>query len=141
MGRGAIRHGGSGLALLVFGAPLEAARTAAERLDATLVNMRFVKPLDRDLLATLARDHRALVTIEENVIAAGAGSGVAEELASLGLRLPLLQLGIPERLIEHGARDGALAAMRLNAAGLSDSIARWWLLQGAQQLRSAAAGQ
>jgi len=135
------RRGASGLALLVFGAPLEAARGVAERLDATLVNMRFVKPLDRELLATLAGDHRALVTVEENAIAAGAGSGVAEELASLGLRIPLLQLGLPDRIIEQGSRASSLAATRLDVTGLSDSIERWWRLQSPQPVRSAAACQ
>ena len=135
------RHGNAGIALLVFGTLLDAARPVAERLDATLVNMRFVKPLDRELLAALAENHRALVTIEENALAAGAGSAVGEALTSLGVPIPRLQLGIPDRFIEHGSRESCLAATRLDAAGLRESIERWWLLQRPEHLRSAAAGQ
>jgi 1-deoxy-D-xylulose-5-phosphate synthase len=131
------REGGSGLALLVFGALVDAAAAAARRLDATLVNMRFVKPLDQDLLTALASRCRALVTIEENVRAGGAGTAVAEALAARGLRLPLLQLGIPDRFIEHGTRESCLAAARLDAVGLTDSIERWWMLLRPEQ-RSAA---
>jgi len=132
------REGASGVALLVFGALLQAAGCAARRLDATLVNMRFVKPLDMELLAALAARHRALVTIEENARAGGAGSAVAEALAAHGLRVQLLQLGIPDRFIGHGTRASCLAAASLDAAGLSDSIERWWRLQQPQRLRSAA---
>jgi len=135
------RQGSSGIALLVFGALLEAARQVAEGLDATLVNMRLVKPLDRELLAALAAEHQALVTIEENALAAGAGSAVGEALASLGTRVPLLQLGIPDHFIGHGSRETCLAAARLDAAGLHDSIERWWIPQRPQRLRSAAGGQ
>src|SRR3989442_187639 len=97
------------------------AQSIAERLDATFVNMRFVKPLDEDLIVALAARHRALVTIEENVTQGGAGSAVGEVLASEGLQLPLLQLGIPDRFIEHGSRDSGLAAAGLDAAGLGGS--------------------
>jgi len=135
------REGRSGIALLVFGTLLEAARQTAERLDATLVNMRFVKPLDRGLLTTLATDHRALVSIEENAVAAGAGSAVCEALVSLGLPIPLLQVGIPDRFIEHGSRESCLAAARLDAAGLRDQIERWWMLQRPETLRTAVAAQ
>ena len=123
------REGRSGLALLSFGALLDAAAGAAERLDASLVNMRFVKPLDEDLLVKLCADHRALVTIEDNVITAGAGSGVAELLAVRGLRIPLLQLGIPDRFSERGPRASCLAAAQLDAPGLGDRIERWWSSQ------------
>jgi 1-deoxy-D-xylulose-5-phosphate synthase len=119
------REGASGVALLVFGTLLEAAAGAAERLDATLVNMRFVKPLDEDLLARLCARHRALVTIEDNVVLGGAGTGVAELLAARGLRIPLLQLGIPERFIQQGTRRDCLAAARLDAPGLAGSIRSW----------------
>ena len=131
------REGKSGLALLVFGALLAPAQAIAERLDATLVNMRFVKPLDEDLLIALAARHRAFVSIEENAIRGGAGSAIGELLASEGLQIPLLQLGIPDRFIEHGSRDGCLAAAGLDAAGLAASIERWWALQPHERLRSA----
>jgi 1-deoxy-D-xylulose-5-phosphate synthase len=120
------RAGHSGLALLSFGALLDAAAGVAERLDASLVNMRYVKPLDGDLLVELCTGHRALVTIEDNVVRAGAGTGVAELLAARGLRVPLLQLGIPDRFSERGTRRSCLAAARLDAPGLGERIERWW---------------
>jgi 1-deoxy-D-xylulose-5-phosphate synthase len=131
------REGKSGLALLAFGALVAPAREIAEALDATLVTMRFVKPLDEDLVTALAARHRALVTIEENATQGGAGSAVGELLVAEGLQLPLLQLGIPDRFIEHGSREGCLAAAGLDAAGLSASIGRWWALQPKERLRSA----
>ena len=120
------REGRSGLALLVFGTLLDAAQKIAEALDATLVNMRFVKPLDANLVIETAARHRALVTIEENAVAGGAGNAVGEMLACRGSPLPHLQLGIPDRCIEHGSRESCLAAAGLDAAGLGASIERWW---------------
>ena len=141
VGRGAVvREGRSGLALLAFGPMVELARDSANRLDATLVNMRFIKPLDEDLVLSLAARHRALITIEENAVAGGAGSAVAELLASEGIQMPLLQLGIPDRFIEHGSRDTCLTAAGIDAAGLGSSIERWWGLQTRERLRSAGSG-
>jgi len=120
------REGRSGLALLVFGTLLDSAQKIADRLDATLVNMRFVKPLDENLVIELATRHRAIVTIEENAVAGGVGTAVGEVLACRGMPLPLLQLGIPDRFIEHGSRESCLAAAGLDAAGLSASIERFW---------------
>jgi 1-deoxy-D-xylulose-5-phosphate synthase len=130
------REGRSGLALLAFGALVDSAQRIAERLDATLVNMRFVKPLDTDLVTAIAARHRAIVTIEENATIGGAGAGVCELLASEGLRRPLLQLGIPDRFIEHGSRDSCLAAAQLDLAGLTASVERWWALQTRERVRS-----
>ena len=128
LGRAQVRREGrSGLALLVFGTLLESAQKIAERLDATLVNMRFVKPLDENLVIELATRHRAIVTIEENAIAGGVGNAVGEVLAFRGASLPHLQLGIPDQFIEHGSRESCLAAAGLDAAGLSASIERWWV--------------
>jgi 1-deoxy-D-xylulose-5-phosphate synthase len=132
------RDGRSGLALLVFGTLLEPAQKIAERLDATLINMRFVKPLDAELLMALAHRHRGIVTIEENAIAGGAGSAVGELLSAAGVQLPMLHVGIPDRFIEHGSRDSCLAAAGLDAAGLSASVEGWWALQRQEPLRSAA---
>lgn len=141
VGRAEIRReGGSGLALLVFGALLDSACRSAERLDATLVNMRFVKPLDRELLGELAGRHRALVTVEDNVVAGGAGSAVAEALATVARPVRLLQLGIPDRCIEHGSRESCLAEAGLDASGIADRIASWWAEQDAVPLRAAAGG-
>jgi 1-deoxy-D-xylulose-5-phosphate synthase len=134
------REGKSGLALLAFGALVAPAAQIAERLDATLVNMRFVKPLDAELVVALAARHRALVTIEENAIQGGAGSAVGELLSAEGVQVPLLQLGIPDRFIEHGSRDSCLVAAGLDAAGLAASVEHWWALQAPERLRSAGGG-
>src|SRR5579864_5775664 len=134
------REGRSGLAILAFGALVDSAHKIAERLDATLVNLRFVKPLDEDLLISIAARHRALITIEENATIGGAGSAVAELLASEGLQVPLLQIGIPDRFIEHGSRESCLAAAGLDLAGLSASVERWWLMQSPERIRSAGGG-
>ena len=131
------REGKSGLALLAFGALVASAVQIAEALDATLVNMRFVKPLDEELVVAVAARHRALVTIEENATQGGAGSAVGELLSAEGLQLPLLQLGIPDRFIEHGSRDSCLAAAGLDSAGLAASVERWWALQAPERKRSA----
>jgi 1-deoxy-D-xylulose-5-phosphate synthase len=134
------REGRSGLAILVFGTLLEPALKIAERLDATIVNMRWIKPLDEDLVIAVASRHRAIVTIEENATIGGAGSAVGELLASEGLLIPLLQLGIPDRFIEHGSRDSCLVAAGLDAAGLTSSIDRWWALQTRERERMRSAG-
>src|ERR1700733_4455628 len=137
VGRAQIRREGrSGLAILAFGALVESARKIAERLDATLVNMRFIKPLDEKLVTALAARHRAIVTIEENAIIGGAGSGVGEILAANGLQLPLLHIGIPDRFIEHGSRDTCLKAAGLDPEGLSAGVEEWWAQQNQDRLRS-----
>jgi 1-deoxy-D-xylulose-5-phosphate synthase len=134
------REGRSGLAILVFGTLLDSAAKIAERLDATVVNMRFIKPLDEDMVISLAERHRAIVTIEENAAIGGAGSAVAELLASEGLLIPHLQLGIPDRFIEHGSRDSCLVAAGLDAGGLTSSIERWWAMQTRERERLRSAG-
>jgi 1-deoxy-D-xylulose-5-phosphate synthase len=130
------REGRSGLALLAFGTLVESARKIAERLDATLVNMRFIKPLDQDLVLEVASRHRAIVTIEENAVMGGAGSAVGEVLAAEGAQVPLLHLGIPDRFIEHGSRDSCLKAAGLDLAGLTASVEQWWALQTQERVRS-----
>ena len=130
------REGRSGLAILAFGALVESARKIAERVDATLVNMRFVKPLDEKLVTALAARHRAIITIEENAITGGAGSAVSEVLAAAGVQLPMLHLGIPDHLIEHGSRETCLAAAGLDLAGLTASVDRWWTPQAQERIRS-----
>jgi 1-deoxy-D-xylulose-5-phosphate synthase len=129
------REGRSGLAILVFGTLLDAAQKIAERLDATLINMRFIKPMDEDLVLSVAARHRAIVTIEENSTIGGAGSAVGELLASEGMLIPILQLGIPDRFIEHGSRDSCLVAAGLDPAGLTSSIERWWAMQTRERER------
>ena len=133
------REGNSGLALLAFGPLVAPAAQIAERLDATLVNMRYVKPIDEHLILSIASRHRALVTLEENATQGGAGSAVGEILTAEGLQVPLLHLGIPDRFIEHGSRDGCLVAAGLDAASLAASIERWWALHAPERMRTAGA--
>jgi 1-deoxy-D-xylulose-5-phosphate synthase len=139
-GRGTlVREGGSGIALLVFGTLLAAARHAAERLDATLVNMRFVKPLDETLLVAVATQHQALVTIEENVVAGGAGSAVGEWLHARRHALPVLHLGIAPGSFSRGPRPACLEAAGLDASGLTASIERWLASRGSARRQAAGA--
>ncbi|HEX3951285.1 MAG TPA: 1-deoxy-D-xylulose-5-phosphate synthase [Steroidobacteraceae bacterium] len=130
------REGRCGLAILAFGALADSAQKIAERLDATMVNMRFVKPLDEKMIVSIAARHRALITIEENAIIGGAGAGVSEVLAAAGLQLPTLHIGIPDRFIEHGTRDTCLARAGLDLAGLTASAEKWWALQSQARIRS-----
>jgi 1-deoxy-D-xylulose-5-phosphate synthase len=120
------RMGKSGLLILAFGALVKPAEIIAERLDATVVNMRFVKPLDEELLVRLAGTHTALVTVEENAVAGGAGSAVIEVLANCANTLPTLTLGIPDRFIEHGSREDCLAAAELDLGSLESAVRRFW---------------
>jgi 1-deoxy-D-xylulose-5-phosphate synthase len=120
------REGRSGLLILAFGAMVQNAVHIGERLDATVVNMRFIKPLDEELVLRLATRHAALVTIEENAVAGGAGSAVIELLAACTQPLPTLTLGIPDRFIEHGSREACLALAELDQASLQAAVERWW---------------
>jgi 1-deoxy-D-xylulose-5-phosphate synthase len=130
VGKGEIRREGrSGLALLAFGPLLDSALKIADRLDATVVNMRFVKPLDEALVLKVAARHQALITLEENVVAGGAGSAVGELLAAEGMAVPLMHIGIPDRFIEHGSREDCLAAAGLDHASVAGAVERWWGLQ------------
>jgi 1-deoxy-D-xylulose-5-phosphate synthase len=110
------------VAVLAFGTVLHPALAAAGPIDASVADMRFAKPLDQALVLELARTHDALVTVEEGCIAGGAGSAVGECLAAAGVQLPLLQLGLPDRLIEHGDPAKLLAGCGLDAAGIERSI-------------------
>ncbi|HET7921579.1 MAG TPA: 1-deoxy-D-xylulose-5-phosphate synthase [Gammaproteobacteria bacterium] len=125
VGKAEIRRRGHGLALLAFGALVEPARATAEALDATLVNMRFVKPLDETLILELLATHDHVVTLEDNAVAGGAGSAVAEFLAAQGIEKPLLHLGIPDRFIEHGSREDCLHEIGLDADGIRRSVETW----------------
>ncbi|HMN57110.1 MAG TPA: 1-deoxy-D-xylulose-5-phosphate synthase [Ottowia sp.] len=137
-GKGEVRRSGQRIAILAFGTLLYPALEAAERLNATVVNMRWAKPLDVDLLRQVAAGHEALVTLEEGAIMGGAGSAVAEALADAGLVLPLLQLGLPDRFIEHGDPARLLALEGLDAAGIERSIRRRFgaLVGAAAELRA-----
>ena len=126
VGKGEIRRDSRRrrIAILAFGSVLHAALAAAEELDATVANMRFVKPLDVELATYLARTHEALVTVEENVVAGGAGSAVAEALAAAGFAVPILHLGLPDAFVDHGDPAVLLTHVGLDAKGIAASIAQ-----------------
>jgi len=127
LGRGVVlREGRSGLALLAFGSLVANAERIGAELDATVVNMRFVKPMDEDLIARVAAKNPHIVTLEENVVAGGAGSAVGEVLAALGAGGALLHIGIPDQPIPHGTRDDCLADAGLDLDALRARIDAWW---------------
>jgi len=126
IGKVQLRRSGSRIALLAFGALVPAAEQVGEELGLTVVNMRFVKPLDRELVLELARTHDGFATLEDNVVAGGAGSGVAELLAAEGLALSILHLGLPDAFQHHASREDLLSEAGLDAAGIRASLlARW----------------
>jgi 1-deoxy-D-xylulose-5-phosphate synthase len=127
------------LAILAFGSVVQPSLTAGDELDATVVDMRFVKPLDVDLLKRLAHDHDAFVTIEEGVIAGGAGSGVAEALAAHEIVLPILHLGLPDEFIDHGDPAFLLAHVGLDAKGIVSSVRARFQGRGSEPRVNAAA--
>ena len=123
VGKGVVRRRGSGgVAILAFGTLLKPALDAAEELDATVADMRFVKPLDADLATELAGAHRLLVTVEENAVSGGAGSAVAEVLAERGVAIPLLHLGLPDRFVDHGDQAQLLASVGLDRSGIVAAV-------------------
>jgi len=126
LGKGEIRRQGRKTAILAFGTLLYPALQAAEKLDATVVNMRWVKPLDTELLAQIARQHEQIVTLEEGVVMGGAGSAVMEALQTMDLVRPMLQLGLPDEFIEHGDPAKLLAQQGLDAAGIEASVRQRW---------------
>jgi 1-deoxy-D-xylulose-5-phosphate synthase len=137
IGKAELRRRGRGIAILAFGAMVAPCERAAGAIDATLVNMRFVKPLDEALLLDLASSHAAFVTVEDNAIAGGAGSGVAECLAAHGLAIPVLQLGLDDRFLDHGSREELLAQASLDAPSIESAIrARFGAFMPASGLRS-----
>ncbi|MBP6752740.1 MAG: 1-deoxy-D-xylulose-5-phosphate synthase [Alicycliphilus sp.] len=126
-GKAEVRRQGRRIAILAFGTLLYPALQAAEKLDATVVNMRWAKPLDTELLLQVAAEHEALVTVEEGCIMGGAGSAVAEALHAAGVQRPLLQLGLPDTFIEHGDPAKLLALQGLDAQGIEHAIAERFL--------------
>ena len=111
------------VALLAFGSMVAPAASVAEALDLSLVNMRFVKPLDDQVLLDMAATHDVLVSIEENAIAGGAGSAIAERLSQLGINKPLRILGLPDEFVQHGSREELLAYCKLDSEGLMQTVA------------------
>jgi 1-deoxy-D-xylulose-5-phosphate synthase len=122
IGKAELRRHGQGIALLAFGVLLAPADKVAETLGASVVNMRFVKPLDAAMILELARSHEAFVTLEDNAIAGGAGAGVAELLAAHGISLPILHLGLADSYLEHASREELLAESGLDVAGIESAI-------------------
>jgi 1-deoxy-D-xylulose-5-phosphate synthase len=125
-GKAELRQRGSRIALLAFGALLPAAEAVGRELGLSVVNMRFVKPLDRALLLELAKSHDGFATLEDNAVMGGAGSGVAELLAAEGVLLPVLHLGLPDRYQEHASREQVLAEAGLDAAGIRAALLQRW---------------
>ncbi|MGA9334853.1 MAG: 1-deoxy-D-xylulose-5-phosphate synthase [Rudaea sp.] len=126
IGKAQLRRRGTRLAFLVFGSPLAAALEVGDEFDATVVNMRFVKPLDESLILELARSHAMLVSVEDNAVAGGAGSAVAEWLAARNIQIPFLQLGLPDRFLDHASREQLLGEAGINAAGIRSAILQRW---------------
>jgi 1-deoxy-D-xylulose-5-phosphate synthase len=122
LGKGEVRRDGKQVAILSFGSMLAPALLAAEQLDASVANMRFVKPLDEELVLRLAREHSLLVTVEENTIQGGAGSAVAECLARHGIQVAVMHLGLPDEFLEQGDTAQMLAACGLDATGIVSAI-------------------
>ncbi|MBX3507014.1 MAG: 1-deoxy-D-xylulose-5-phosphate synthase, partial [Parvibaculum sp.] len=138
IGEAELRRRGEAVAVLAFGAMVAPAEKAAAALGATLVNMRFIKPLDEKLVLELARSHAAIVTVEDNAIMGGAGAGIGELLAAHGITLPLLHLGLADTYLEHASREELLAESGLDASGIETSIrTRFGALIPQAALRSA----
>jgi 1-deoxy-D-xylulose-5-phosphate synthase len=122
IGKGHVLREGHDIALLMFGSLTDSCLEAARDLNATLVNMRFIKPLDTDLIDQIAEKHRLIVTLEDNVIAGGAGSAVSEYLSSARKRPDILHLGLPDNFVEHGERNALLAQCGLDAEGIIRAV-------------------
>jgi 1-deoxy-D-xylulose-5-phosphate synthase len=125
VGEGRQVRKGKEIAILNFGVLLPAAVEAASRLDASVYDMRWVKPLDEALINQASQQHKLLITLEENTIVGGAGSAVAEYLSSKAIVMPLLQLGLPDKYIDHGNRKKILAAIGLDASGMYERICNY----------------
>lgn len=140
IGKAELRQRGARVALLAFGALVPAAEAVAADLGLTVVNMRFIKPLDRALLLELAGSHEGFATLEDNVVMGGAGSAVLELLQAEGITLPVLQLGLPDAFQHHASRDDLLAEAGLDRAGIRDALLRRWPALGESPRATAAAG-
>jgi 1-deoxy-D-xylulose-5-phosphate synthase len=122
IGKAEVRRSGRKIAILAFGTLLKSALEAGETLDATVVNMRFVKPIDASLVEEIAKGHELVVTVEENVVAGGAGAAVAETLAERGISTGVLHLGLPDRFIDHGDQAQLMASVGLDTAGILAAV-------------------
>ena len=125
LGQAVVRRRGRDLALLAFGSMVEVAELVARQMDATVVNMRFIKPLDEAVVVRLAAEHRWLVTLEENVVTGGAGSAVNECLAARSIQVPVYNIGLPDRFVGQGERDELLAQCGLDVEGVLRQLTDW----------------
>jgi 1-deoxy-D-xylulose-5-phosphate synthase len=126
IGEAELRTRGRSVAVLAFGSTAAAAEQVARELGLSMVNMRFIKPLDRALVLELASTHEGFVTVEDNVVMGGAGSGVAELLNEAGIAVPVLHLGLPDSFQHHASREDLLAEAGIDAAGIRAAILRRW---------------
>jgi 1-deoxy-D-xylulose-5-phosphate synthase len=141
IGQAEVRRRGSQLALLAFGALVPVAEQLGAEFDLTVVNMRFVKPLDRTMLLDLARTHAGFVTLEDNAVMGGAGSAVAELLAAEGIVMPIQHHGLPDAWLEHASREQILADAGLDLSGVRSAVlARWPQIEAAINAPKIAAG-
>lgn len=125
VGKAQIRREGKETVLFAFGTMVAVAEAVGAEIGATVVNMRFVKPLDQDCIEALANRHNQIITLEENMIAGGAGSAIVEFLASRGITRPILQIGLPDSFVDHGERDEQLELVGLDLSGVRHRITEW----------------
>ena len=131
IGKAQLRQSGSRIAVLAFGSTVAAAEEVGRELGLTVVNMRFIKPLDREMVLKLAQQHEGFVTVEDNVVAGGAGSGVSELLNAEAVTLPMLHLGLPDEFQHHASREDLLAEAGIDAPGIRAAILKRWPKLGA----------
>ncbi|MBL4608128.1 MAG: 1-deoxy-D-xylulose-5-phosphate synthase, partial [Pseudomonadales bacterium] len=132
IGKGVVRQKGKNIAFLAFGTVITPCLAAAKKFGATVVDMRFVKPLDEDLIREMSKQHELLVTVEENAIAGGAGSAVSEFLSREGILKPILHIGLPDHFLEHGKHESQLSHCGLDEDGIYKAVeSRWNQLQKA----------
>jgi 1-deoxy-D-xylulose-5-phosphate synthase len=122
IGKAEVRRKGKKVAILAFGSMVTPAMEAGEKLDATVVNMRFIKPLDENMIQAMAQTHDLLITVEDNAVMGGAGSAINEVLMSKNISIPVINMGIPDKFIDHGTREELLAACQLNSGGIIAAI-------------------
>lgn len=138
VGKAEVRRQGRGVAILAFGAMLAPCLEVGKKLDATVVNMRFIKPIDTGMILQLVQDHGIIVTVEENTVQGGAGSAVNEILNEQGIAMKVINLGLPDRLLEHGSQEDMLAEAGLDRAGILEAIQRHLELeQGSKTAKTA----
>tara|TARA_B100000686_G_scaffold314376_1_gene360402 strand:- start:350 stop:895 length:546 start_codon:yes stop_codon:yes gene_type:complete len=122
IGKAEIRRKGKDIAILAFGTMVEPCERVGEEINATVINMRFVKPIDESLIINICENHQLIITVEENVIQGGAGSAVNEVIAAYGIEMAITNHGLPDRLIQHGTRDDMLIDAGLDYKGILDFV-------------------